>query len=178
MIISEYNGSAGKHSDVSYTWNITNDNGMKTILMWGDVKQGHQFGYGKEAFVKKCKLQTCALTDNMRLFPKAHAVIFYVKNVSMRSEFPSDVLIQRDLSAPGYPKRVSRHQIFVFFHVEAPTRHLVNMASLRDIFNLTMTYLVDQDTDIVVHRGISGKVKALPFNQLLDVVKRKTKMVA
>ena len=154
------------------------DNGVDTILIWAATKHGNNFGYGKEAFADQCKMDTCALTDDIRKFPNARAVIFYVINVTKKFNFPSDGSVKQLPHLPGYPVRVRRDQIFVFLHIESPTwRYSPNLGRLSDLFNVTMTYLEHPDTDIVVRRPVP-KPKILPPDQLLEAVKKKTKMVA
>ena len=167
------------HKETLRNGNFTDGNVTK-ILIWGATKHGAMFGYGKEAFSRRCKMDTCALTDDMQDFTTARAVLFYVKNVLDNFEIPSNAPVKRLPKAPGYPVRVSREQIFVFFHVESPGwRHAkdLHFHRLGDIFNVTMTYLEHPDTDIFVHRGVP-KPRVLPEDELLHAVKNKTKMVA
>jgi hypothetical protein len=78
------------------------------------------------------------------------------------------------------PKRNNRNQIFVFFNFESPLNIWPRRVDQKDVFNLTISYLDDQDTDIFTPYGQTKRrefvlPQAVPT---LEFVLNKSKLIA
>ena len=145
---------------------ISQDNAIKTILFWNSFH--HQLDYGiglgSEALASRgCPVDRCSFTVDKTQLQTVDAIII--------DGFQSDL-----------PQWRGENQIYVFHFFESPIRQMALLSDLpkwQDVFNLTFTYMYDEDTDISAGHGRAvrrpiPRAKALPQ---LDEIKRKTKMV-
>ncbi|KAK2153617.1 hypothetical protein LSH36_291g05006 [Paralvinella palmiformis] len=153
--------------------------GTKLILAWGSFQHTNGFGYGKDTFKKKCGSDRCELIADMRRLSEVDSVVFYVHGIISSKIIPYDIKVTQLEQAPGYPVRLNNEQIFVFFHIEPPTKNRrIPLTHLNDYFNLTMSYLFNTDNDIIWRYSLTNVGKILDYDDQVKLVKAKTKLVA
>ncbi|KAK2151339.1 hypothetical protein LSH36_367g07012 [Paralvinella palmiformis] len=164
-------------------WTINNRsnqiNGTKLILAWGSFEQANGFGYGRDPFKKKCGSDRCELIADMRRLSEVDSVAFYVYEIGSGKIIPRDIKVPLLERAPGYRVRRSNEQIFVFFHIEPPTKNQrMPLTHLNDYSNLTMSYTFNTDNDIIWRYSLTDAGKILDHDDQVKLAKAKTKPVA
>ncbi len=120
---------------------------IRKILLWnicpGRIRDCG-FGIGNTAFVSNnCPTRNCNITPDKGSFATADAVLF---NMGPHGGAKS----RRKL-----PQRAFKEQIFIYYLFEAPLRtiYFSNLRQFGNFFNLTISYLDDSRTDIIIPHG-------------------------
>ena len=143
-------------------------NSMKTILFWNEFHHGYD-GYGidlGDTYLSRygCPIHQCAFTINKSEIGTVDAVVIH--------GFITDP-----------PPRRNENQVYVLFFFETPLRAMSrykDKPKWQNVFNLTFTYMYDEETDIPAAHGMAVKLPEPNPNALTEVheaVKEKTKMV-
>lgn len=149
----------------------THNHHLKTILFWNQFS-GHSwdygFGLGHEPFmIHKCAEDKCKTTKNRKQFKVADAVIFHMG--------PPDV----PEMVSWLPIRAHPKQIYIFYLLEPPTVDLPrDLRDFKDVFNLTITYLHSNNTDIWAPLGAIEKYQHSYTPPGDEMLLGKTKMAA
>ena len=142
-------------------------NSIKTILFWNEFHHG--YGYGVDLGDKYlatygCPIHQCAFTINKSEIGTVDAVVIH--------GFYTDP-----------PPRRNENQVYVLYFFESPVRKMSrykDKPKWQNVFNLTFTYMYDEETDIPAAHGMAVKLPEPNPNALTEVheaVKEKTKMV-
>jgi alpha-1,3-fucosyltransferase len=163
-------------------------NKIKTILIWNGSsrKEVRNFGWGKDAFVKKkCPETRCEMVDNRKERPLHHydAIV-----VVLNDEFKSP----DQMMMPDFENKRDASQQLIMFTQESPPalKRYYNMTELAHFFNWTMTYRMDSDIRLLYGRiipkenaprtpeEISNLRERARVSSPPDAVRNKTKTVA
>ena len=185
-----------KHGHVDETLNLTNDNShhskqiskhrsqqesnvvsdsrtvstpgsqMKTILFWNECHNSYDYGIGlgSETLARHgCPVHQCTFTADKSQIETADAVVIHGL-------------------LPDLPTYRTENQIYVFHFFESPLRTTSRLSLLpkwQDVFNLTFTYMYDEETDIPASHGRVVRLPEPNPNAVpkLDEVRSKPKLV-
>ncbi len=146
----------------------------RMILIWNKCILGTLdcgFGLGNAPFIgNNCSIQNCNITTDKHSFAAADAVLFNMGphgGAKKRSKLP---------------ERAFKEQIFIYYLFEAPLRTSIwsDLRQFGNYFNLTISYLNDNRTDIIIPHG---KIVQRPVGEKytqpnISVLQMKDKMAA
>ncbi|KAI9554680.1 hypothetical protein GHT06_019956 [Daphnia sinensis] len=120
----------------------------KTILIWNgfDILDSSTFGEGHEPFIKhRCQVSECIVYYNASSLPleQYDAILIHV------------ILLNQTHLLPTFPRR--KYQRFVFLTQESPDSMIdkaVNVTTLGNVFNWTMSYKANSDIPMFYGRII------------------------
>ncbi len=119
----------------------------RKILIW-NVCPGFSrdcgFGIGNTPFIRNnCSVHNCDITIDKHSLAVADAVLFHMGPHGAAR------------SPKKLPKRAFKEQIFIYYLFEAPlrTKLWTDLRQFGNFFNLTISYLNDSRTDIIIPHG-------------------------
>ena len=126
----------------------SSDDGLKKILIWNNPERLETaiFGLGHEPFIKhQCEISECAVYDKKisnRPFAEYDAIIVHMLFLELHN-------------LPNF-ERINKQQRFIFFTQEPPPMMPIQISSIENFFNWTMSYKLDSDIQLLYGRITPG----------------------
>ena len=142
---------------------------MKSILIWNSVNriETAYFNVGSASFIKeKCPVRQCQIFTERDALPfhQYDAVVMNMLELN-DNHLPED---------EGYMR--SSHQRYIFLQQESPSTSPLDVTLYKNIFNLTMTYKLNSDIQLLYGR-IKPKVSAPKTSMEVERLISKTRFM-